>query len=128
MVSGLKLAQEAQAVSGPKLVDFKKVILEDQNISLKIKALQKEVEEFAEQFPIPSFHEYWSAKLLYSLLCVYVTTLGSLYSMSKLNYNLKTIFKQPHIPISKTGEMCLGFCGLTNQRFIHSVHKVHDCK
>lgn len=55
--SGLKLAQEAQVISGPKLVDYKKVVLEDATIASKVKVLRKEVEVFAEKFPIPSFHE-----------------------------------------------------------------------
>ncbi|XP_046660623.1 serine hydroxymethyltransferase-like isoform X2 [Homalodisca vitripennis] len=54
---GLKLGQEAQLVSGPKLVDYKKVLLEDKTIVPKVEALRKEVEDFSEQFPIPSFQE-----------------------------------------------------------------------
>lgn len=54
---GLKLGQEAHALSGPKLVDYKKVILEDKTIAPKVEALKKGVEAFSEQFPIPTFQE-----------------------------------------------------------------------
>ncbi|XP_054284292.1 serine hydroxymethyltransferase-like isoform X1 [Macrosteles quadrilineatus] len=53
----LKLALEAQNLSGPKLVDYKKVVLEDNSIAPKVKSLRREVAEFAGQFPVPSFHE-----------------------------------------------------------------------
>lgn len=53
----MKLGQEAQTLSGPKLVDYKKVILEDKTIAPKVEALKKGVEAFSEQFPIPTFQE-----------------------------------------------------------------------
>ncbi|XP_014241065.1 serine hydroxymethyltransferase, cytosolic isoform X2 [Cimex lectularius] len=56
--AALNLAVEAQKKSGPKLVDFKKEIVSNEEISGKVDALKKEVEAFAEQFPIPGYPDY----------------------------------------------------------------------
>ncbi|XP_054282521.1 serine hydroxymethyltransferase-like [Macrosteles quadrilineatus] len=53
---GLKIAQEAQLKAGPLVADFKKVILEDSVIKPKVESLKHEIEQFAENFPIPTFH------------------------------------------------------------------------
>ncbi|EGI70459.1 PREDICTED: serine hydroxymethyltransferase, cytosolic [Acromyrmex echinatior] len=53
---GLKLSKEVTAISGPKLVDFKRVLSTDENIKTKIAALKEEVEIFSKQFSIPG-HE-----------------------------------------------------------------------
>lgn len=49
----LNLAVEIQAVSGPKLVDYKKVLHENSEFGAKIDALRQQVEDFAMQFPLP---------------------------------------------------------------------------
>lgn len=51
------LAKEVQAVSGPKLVDFTKVLENDQQFVEKTKALREEIEAFAEPYPMPGFDE-----------------------------------------------------------------------
>ncbi|KAK9508746.1 hypothetical protein O3M35_006229 [Rhynocoris fuscipes] len=56
--SAVNIALEAQKISGPKLVDFKKVVTTDPTITGSVKALRKEVELFAEQFPIPGYPDY----------------------------------------------------------------------
>jgi len=53
---GLKLAQEVQGVSGPQMADFKRTVLQDPNIHPKVLSLRTEVEDFAKQFLIPTFH------------------------------------------------------------------------
>ncbi|KAL0271731.1 UNVERIFIED_CONTAM: hypothetical protein PYX00_008729 [Menopon gallinae] len=55
---GLLLAKEAQKVSGPKLVDFKKTLSEDPVFVEKVEALKNEVIEFASKFPLPGLEEY----------------------------------------------------------------------
>nr|CAH7763553.1 unnamed protein product [Callosobruchus chinensis] len=54
----LKLAQEASAISGPKLVDFKKVVHEHPEVSKKVAALRAEIEKFTEAFILPGYEEY----------------------------------------------------------------------
>uniref|UniRef100_A0A336L6X1 Serine hydroxymethyltransferase n=1 Tax=Culicoides sonorensis TaxID=179676 RepID=A0A336L6X1_CULSO len=54
----LKLSKEIAAISGPKLVDFKKACHENEACSAKIKALRTEVEAFSQKFPLPGFDEY----------------------------------------------------------------------
>lgn len=56
--TALQIGVEAQKVSGPKLVDFKKVITGDPEFSSKVEALRKTVEHFSEQFPIPGYPDY----------------------------------------------------------------------
>ena len=45
-------------ISGPKLVDYKRILSTDANIKAKVTALREEVEIFSTQFPIPGFEEY----------------------------------------------------------------------
>ncbi|KAK4296748.1 hypothetical protein Pmani_017097 [Petrolisthes manimaculis] len=52
------VAHEAKAKSGKKLVDFKSVLNSDDEIKAKISALQKEVNDFALQFPMPGFEDH----------------------------------------------------------------------
>ncbi|RZF46742.1 hypothetical protein LSTR_LSTR002605 [Laodelphax striatellus] len=54
--STVKLGLEIQKKSGPKLVDFKKVALED--FKDKIEKLKNEVKEFALRFPLPGHDNY----------------------------------------------------------------------
>ncbi|XP_063707173.1 serine hydroxymethyltransferase isoform X2 [Culicoides brevitarsis] len=54
----LKLSKEISAVSGPKLVDFKKACHENETFSAKIKKLKEEIESFSKKFPLPGFDEY----------------------------------------------------------------------
>jgi len=51
-----QLALEIQAESGPKLVDWKKALVEDKFAS-KVTDLKKEVEEYAVKFPLPGLDE-----------------------------------------------------------------------
>ncbi|KAG7210644.1 hypothetical protein KM043_012158 [Ampulex compressa] len=55
---GLLLAKEASKISGPKLVDYKKVLNTDADIKQKIAALKEEVETFSRKFPLPGLKEY----------------------------------------------------------------------
>lgn len=55
---GLKLAKEISNISGPKLVDFKKVLHENSDIQAKIATLKDEVTKYSEQFPLPGYPEY----------------------------------------------------------------------
>nr|CAD7416171.1 unnamed protein product [Timema cristinae] len=50
---GLELSKEVTKISGPKLVDFKRVLKEDPIIASKINALKLEVEVFSRSFPLP---------------------------------------------------------------------------
>jgi len=54
----LLIAKDAQEKSGPKLVDFKKVLEEDPTFKTKVAQLKDEVEKFAVQFPMPGHDEY----------------------------------------------------------------------
>ena len=47
-----KLALDFQAVSGPKIVDWRKELVKPENVA-KIEALKAEVERLATQFPLP---------------------------------------------------------------------------
>lgn len=49
------MAQEAQVVSGPKLVDFKSVLAKNETIVEKVESLRNEVQEFADKFFIPAY-------------------------------------------------------------------------
>ncbi|XP_053678921.1 serine hydroxymethyltransferase isoform X1 [Anopheles nili] len=55
---GLRLSKEIAAVSGPKLVDFKRVIHEDVTFSAQVQSLRKEVELYSEQFPLPGYEDF----------------------------------------------------------------------
>lgn len=54
----LKLAKEIDGISGPKLVDFKRVLGEDKRVKTKVEALRNEIEKFAEGFPMPGYSDY----------------------------------------------------------------------
>lgn len=49
------LALDIQTISGPKLVDWNKELHNNQEIRKKISALEGEVNEFAENFPLPGY-------------------------------------------------------------------------
>lgn len=53
----IQLGKEVQVISGPKLVDFKKVIHEDATVKSKVDSLREEVEEFSANFPVPGFKD-----------------------------------------------------------------------
>lgn len=55
---GLSIGKEITVLSGPKLVDFERVLKTDKNIISKITALRKEVEDFASQFSLPGIESY----------------------------------------------------------------------
>ncbi|XP_077263464.1 serine hydroxymethyl transferase isoform X1 [Temnothorax americanus] len=55
---GLQLSKEVSAISGPKLVDYKRVLNTDENIKAKVAALREEVETFSRQFSIPGHETY----------------------------------------------------------------------
>ncbi|XP_063230584.1 serine hydroxymethyltransferase isoform X1 [Bacillus rossius redtenbacheri] len=50
---GLQLAKEATALSGPKLVDFRRVLCEDARLSDQLRRLRDQVEAFSLGFPLP---------------------------------------------------------------------------
>lgn len=52
---GLQLAKEVSVLSGPKLVDFKRVLLESQEIQNKLTEIRLQVEDLAREFPMPGF-------------------------------------------------------------------------
>lgn len=52
---GLQLAREISTISGPKLVDYKRVLLEDKAIQVKVSNIRKEVERLADAFPMPGY-------------------------------------------------------------------------
>lgn len=54
----LKIAKEANKISGPKLVDYNRVLEENDDIKKKVIALKEEVESFSQQFPLPGYEEY----------------------------------------------------------------------
>ncbi|XP_078047172.1 serine hydroxymethyl transferase [Augochlora pura] len=54
----LLLGKEVSKISGPKVVDFKKVLNTDESIKQKVLALKEEVETFSSQFPIPGYDTY----------------------------------------------------------------------
>lgn len=55
---GLLLSKEVSNISGPKLVDYKRVLNTNVDIQAKVAALKKEVETFSKQFPIPGYETY----------------------------------------------------------------------
>nr|CAG4634664.1 EOG090X02MW [Alona affinis] len=52
---GLQLAHEVSAISGPKLVDFKRVLSEDAGIKVKVDEIRAKVESLALAFPMPGY-------------------------------------------------------------------------
>lgn len=55
---GLVLSKEVTSKSGPKLVEYKKVLDNDEEIRGKVAALRAEVEAFSQQFKLPGLEEY----------------------------------------------------------------------
>nr|XP_003708127.2 PREDICTED: serine hydroxymethyltransferase, cytosolic [Megachile rotundata]XP_012152099.1 PREDICTED: serine hydroxymethyltransferase, cytosolic [Megachile rotundata] len=55
---GLLLSKEVSNISGPKLVDYKRVLNTNADIQAKIAVLREEVETFSKQFPIPGYVAY----------------------------------------------------------------------
>lgn len=55
---GLLLGKEVMVASGPKLVDFKKELLENEKFTSKMQQLRKEVHDFSSQFSLPGLKEY----------------------------------------------------------------------
>ncbi|KAK7792271.1 hypothetical protein R5R35_013304 [Gryllus longicercus] len=55
---GLELAKEITKVSGPKLVDFKKITTTNETFMKKVEDLRNEVETFAKKFFLPGYKEY----------------------------------------------------------------------
>ncbi len=55
--SAWTIALEIQAVSGPKLVDWKKVLENDAGVKSKLEALHQKVIDFALRFPLPGYDE-----------------------------------------------------------------------
>ncbi|CAH0723301.1 unnamed protein product, partial [Brenthis ino] len=54
----LKLGKEVTDLSGPKLVDFNKVIEENTDIKAKVSALKEEIEKYSQTFPLPGYEIY----------------------------------------------------------------------
>uniref|UniRef100_A0A1B0FIS9 Serine hydroxymethyltransferase n=1 Tax=Glossina morsitans morsitans TaxID=37546 RepID=A0A1B0FIS9_GLOMM len=55
--AAIELANEVKRMSGPKLADFKRIICEDRDKSVKVEELRCEVEKFSEKLPLPGFKE-----------------------------------------------------------------------
>lgn len=55
---GLQLSKEITAVSGPKLVDFKRVLHEDKKLNDKVQTLKEEVQAYSAKFPMPGYEEF----------------------------------------------------------------------
>jgi glycine hydroxymethyltransferase len=56
--TGLQLSKEVTKVSGPKLVDFKRVLKEDNTFVQNVNQLREEVEAFSRTFPLPGYPDY----------------------------------------------------------------------
>lgn len=54
----LQIAKKAGKISGPKLVDFKKVLQENSEISEEIEKLRDEIQAYSKKFPMPGYEEY----------------------------------------------------------------------
>lgn len=54
----LQLAKEIASKSGPKLVDYIRVLETDVEIHFKVSELKNEIATFANEFPIPGYAEY----------------------------------------------------------------------
>lgn len=54
----LKLGQEVVKLSGPKLIDFNKVINENTDIQSKMNSLKEEIENYIRSFPLPGYDTY----------------------------------------------------------------------
>lgn len=56
--TGLQLGKEIMKASGPKLVDFKKELLENPKFVTKVQQLRSEVQDFSNVFPLPGLKEF----------------------------------------------------------------------
>ncbi|XP_047505104.1 serine hydroxymethyltransferase isoform X1 [Pieris napi] len=54
----LKLASEVTKISGPKLVDFNKVIEENAEVKAKVQNLKESIEQYSRTFPLPGYEDY----------------------------------------------------------------------
>ncbi|CAK1547292.1 unnamed protein product [Leptosia nina] len=54
----LKLAAEITKISGPKLVDFNKVIEENAEFKEKVHSLRENIEKYSRGFPLPGYDDY----------------------------------------------------------------------
>ncbi|XP_045497773.1 serine hydroxymethyltransferase isoform X1 [Colias croceus] len=54
----LKLGQEITKISGPKIVDFNKVIEENKEINAKVNSLKENIETYIRAFPLPGYENY----------------------------------------------------------------------
>lgn len=54
----LTLAKEVSDLSGPKLVDFKKALEQNDSIKRKVEALRSEIQAYSEKFPMPGYPDY----------------------------------------------------------------------
>ncbi|CAF4845765.1 unnamed protein product [Pieris macdunnoughi] len=54
----LKLASEVTKISGPKLVDFNKVIEENAEVRAKVQNLKESIEQYSRTFPLPGYEDY----------------------------------------------------------------------
>ncbi|KAK2714239.1 serine hydroxymethyltransferase-like [Artemia franciscana] len=54
----LIIAKEALVISGPKLVDFKRVLIEDEKIAAQLRDLEEEIGNFAIKFAMPGLPEF----------------------------------------------------------------------
>ncbi len=56
--AALNIALEIQAESGPKLVDWKRVLETSDKFQEKLRTLREEMEAFANEFPLPGHDVY----------------------------------------------------------------------
>lgn len=54
----LTIAKEANQISGPKLIDFNRVLEENDVIKKKVTELKGNVETFSKRFPLPGYEDY----------------------------------------------------------------------
>lgn len=54
----IKLGKEVTAVSGPKLVDFNRIVEENADVKSSIEALRNEIESFSRGFLLPGYETY----------------------------------------------------------------------
>lgn len=54
----IKLAKEIQVISGPKLIDYNRVLENDPAIVAKVSQLRERVENFSRDFPLPGYADY----------------------------------------------------------------------
>ena len=52
---GLQLARDVSAISGPKLVDFKRILVQDDGVKQRLLGIREQVESLALTFPMPGY-------------------------------------------------------------------------